>query len=334
MSTTFPTSTTSPTSRPPGQSGQSATPEPSAPLPAGPAVRRPWKVVLLSALAGFLLTVVWSAEFVDHAIGGTVADAVLGRDADATPITGLLSGIAFAFATGLAGTFTACNIAALGAVAPLLGAGRPLKARLLGTLRPLGWLAAGMLTVSGIYGIVAALAGTGMPQFLTTPSGPGMSPRLVQAMVVFGVIGLILLYQGLAALGLVRDPLERISRRFPHARMVVMGALIGAFLVGRPFGLFRQLFRDTAERHDPLYGALAFMLQSVGNIVVVAVLFLILALGTGGRAHRWLTARPGRIAVVTGAAFIVAGVFTLLYWDVRILARREIIPWYPMAPWA
>ncbi|MBG0823475.1 hypothetical protein HS048_22345 [Planomonospora sp. ID91781] len=330
------TVSTPPPSTPPGatEPAAAARVRPSGESAGEPAVRRPWRVVLLSALAGFLLTVVWSAEFVDRTIGGTVADAVLGRDADTAPITGLLSGIAFSFVTGLAGTFTACNIAALGAVAPLLGAERPLRARLLGTLRPLGWLAAGMLTVSGIYGVVAALAGTGMPQFSTAPSGPGLSPRTVQAMVVFGVIGLILLYQGLAALGIVRDPLERISRRFPHARMVVMGALIGAFLVGRPFGLFRHLFRDTAESHDPLYGALAFMLQSAGNVVVVAVLFLVLALGTGGRVHRWLTARPGRAAVVTGAAFIVAGVFTVLYWDVRILARREIIPWYPTAPWA
>jgi hypothetical protein len=296
-------------------------------------VRRPWLVVSLSALVGFLLTVVWSAEFVDQTIGASVADSVLGHDAAGTPIAGIASGIAFAFATGMAGTFTACNIAALGAVAPLVGAQSSVRTRLRETLRPLGWLTVGMLAVSGTYGFVVGLVGTGMPQFSTAPSGEGLSPRNIQSMVVFGIIGLAFVYLGLASLGIVRDPLERVSRRFPGARMVVMGALIGGFLVGRPFGLFRQLFRDAAESHNPIYGALAFMLQSAGNIVLIALLFVLLALVAGGRVQRWLTAKPGRLALITGAAFIVAGVFTFLYWDIRVLGRRELI-WYPTAPWS
>ncbi|EME59187.1 hypothetical protein H074_16896 [Amycolatopsis decaplanina DSM 44594] len=32
-------------------------------------------------------------------------------------------------------------------------------------------------------------------------------------------------------------------------------------------------------------------------------------------------------------SLIVAGVFTVLYWYVRLPARREITPWYPVAPW-
>ncbi|SDL27868.1 hypothetical protein [Nonomuraea jiangxiensis] len=68
----------------------------------------------------------------------------------------------------------------------------------------------------------------------------------------------------------------------------VIASLIGALLIGRPFALFRQMFRHA----------------------------------------------PSRAAVVIAAAFIVAGVFMVLYWDVRVLARRKIIPWYPVAPWA
>ncbi len=299
--------------------------------PAG--VRRPWLVVIVSVIAGFLLTVVWSASFVDDTIGAGVADTVLGHEAEDAPITGVLSGIAFAFATGMAGTFTACNIAALGAVAPLVGSRPSLSARLRQVLKPLGWLTVGVLTVSGVYGFIVGLVGTSMPQFSTAQGGEGLSPRNVQSMVAFGIIGLAFLYLGLAALRLVPDPLERISQRFPGARMLVMGALIGGFLIGRPFGLFRQLFRDAAESGNPFYGAAAFMLQSLGNIVLIAVLFVLLALVTGGRAGRWLTARPGRLAIITGASFIVVGVFTFLYWDVRILARRDLI-WYPTAPWS
>jgi hypothetical protein len=62
-----------------------------------------------------------------------------------------------------------------------------------------------------------------------------------------------------AALGLVRDPFGRLARRFPNAPMVFMGALIGAFLIGRPFALFR--LRDGREvatsdhlEADAIYG--------------------------------------------------------------------------------
>ncbi|MFD9946239.1 hypothetical protein ACFWYW_43105 [Nonomuraea sp. NPDC059023] len=304
----------------------------TATTPAERPTARRWLVVLLSVLAGFLLTVVWSAEFVDQTIGASVADTLLGHDASETPIAGILAGVVFAFVTGLAGTFTACNIAAMGAVAPLVGAGSSAGARMARTLKPLGWLAVGVLAASGVYGFVVGLAGTAMPQFANSPPAGGLLARNIQSMVTFGLIGLILVFLGLAALGLVGDPLARLERRFPNARMLVMGALIGAFLIGRPFGLFRQLFRDAAASHNPLYGALAFMLQSLGNIVVMAALVLLLALALGGRAQRWLGARPGRPAVITGTAFVVAGSFTALYWVGRLLGRFEII-WWPTAPW-
>ncbi|MBB5801552.1 MFS family permease [Saccharothrix ecbatanensis] len=296
---------------------------------------RRWLVVALSALAGFMLTVVWSAHFVDSTIGDNVANTLLGHNAKETPIEGILSGIAFAFVSGIAGTFTACNIAAFGAVAPMLGAAETRWARLRGVLKPIGWLAVGIIPVSALYGVLVGIVGTRMPQFATAASTPGtLNSRSIQTLIVFGVIGLVMIYMGLAALGLVRDPFRRIARRFPNAPMVFMGVLIAGFLIGRPFALFRQMFRDAAESHNPLYGAAAFTLQSVGNIVVMALIFLALAYFTGGRLQGWLSANPARVAAITAAALIVAGVFTFLYWDVRLLARREIIPWYPMAPWS
>jgi hypothetical protein len=297
--------------------------------------RRRGLVAGLSIIAGFLLTVVWSAEFVDSTIGDNVANTLLGHDAKATPIAGIAAGIAFAFASGLAGTFTACNIAAFGAMSPMLGDGGGHVSRLRLLLRPLGWLSVGMIAVSALYGTIVGLVGTSMPQFSTAASAPGtLSPRSIQSMVVFGVIGLVMCYLGLAALGLVPDLFSRIATRFPNAPMVFMGALVGGFLIGRPFGLFRILFRDAAESGNPLYGAAAFVLQSLGNIVVMAVLFVAISYLTGGRVQRWLAAKPSRITVLIAVAFLVAGAFTFLYWDVRLLARREILPWYPIAPWA
>jgi hypothetical protein len=295
--------------------------------------RRPWLVVGLAASIGFLLTVVWSAEFVDKVIGGTVADTLLGHDAAATPIAGVGAGVLFAFVSGLAGTFTACNIAAFGAMAPVAADGGPGEGRTRRVLRPLGWLSVGMIGVSAAYGVVVALVGTRMPQFQTAATAGGLAPRLVQAMVVYGVVGLVMLYLGLAAAGLAPDPMARLARRWPNAPVVVLGALIGAFLIGRPFPLFRVMFRDAAESGNVLYGAAAFSLQSLGNIAVMAVVLLVLTRLVGGRLQRWFAGDPRRRAVLTAVAFIAAGAFLILYWDVRILERRDIIPWYPVAPW-
>ncbi|WP_367138231.1 hypothetical protein [Saccharothrix sp. HUAS TT1] len=297
--------------------------------------RRRGLIVLIASIAGFLLTVVWSAHFVDSVIGDNVANTLLGHNAKETPIEGIAAGIAFAFASGIAGTFTACNIAAFGAVAPMLGSAGSRWSRLVAALKPIGWLAVGMIPVSALYGVLVGVIGTRMPQFSTAATVPGtLNGRSIQSLVVFGIIGLVMFYLGLAALGLVRDPFRKVSQRFPNAPMVFMGVLIGGFLIGRPFGLFRQMFRDAAESHNPLYGAAAFTLQSVGNIVIIAILFLALAYFAGGRLQRWISANPTRITVVTAVALIVAGVFTFMYWDIRLLARREIIPWYPTAPWA
>ncbi|PZF99007.1 hypothetical protein C1I99_12355 [Micromonospora deserti] len=296
--------------------------------------RRRGLIILLSVLGGFLLTVIWSAEFVDRTIGDNVANTLLGHDAKETPLQGIVAGILFAFVSGIAGTFTACNIAAFGALAPLTGTAGGRLNRFVQPLKPLGWMSMGMIAVSAAYGAVVGVVGTSMPQFSTAanPAG-GLSPRSIQAMVVFGVIGLIMIYLGLAALGVVPDPFARIARRHPNAPMVFMGALIAGFLIGRPFALFRQMFRDAAESGNPLYGAAAFTLQSIGNIVIMAVLFLLLTWFAGSRLQTWFAARPTRLAAITGAAFLVAGAFTFLYWDVRLLARRDIIPWYPTAPW-
>lgn len=298
---------------------------------AGPYPARRAAIAAVAVLAGFALTAIWSAPFVDSVIGDSVANGLLGHDAKATPISGVVAGTLFAFVSGLAGSFTACNIAAFGAVAPLVGGQAGEKRRFATTLKPLGWIAAGLLSVSVVYGVIVALVGTRMPQFSTAQT-TGLSPRSIQSMVAFGVVGLVFLAMGLIALGIAGNPFQGFTRRHPAAPLVLMGALIGGFLIGRPYPLFRIMFRSAAEHHDVLYGAAAFALQSVGNIVVMAVLFLVLTHATGGRVQRWLAAKPARIATVTGAALLVGGTFTLLYWDVRVLGRLGII-WFPMINW-
>ncbi|MFV2013637.1 MULTISPECIES: hypothetical protein [unclassified Micromonospora] len=287
------------------------------------------RIALLGAAAGVLLAVLWSYDFVDHVIGDNVANALLGHDAKATAIGGTVAGLVFAFVTGLAGTFTACNVAMAASIGPMSQAsgGAAIRAGLRSLLRPIGWLTLGMVAVAGAYGFIGVLLGDRLPQ-LSTGSVGGLPVRLIQSMVVFGLIGLAFAYLGLAALGVLPDPFAR----RPVARVVTLGALVGGFLIGRPYPLFNKLFVWAVDSGNPLYGAGAFVLQSLGNIVIVSAVFALLVMVTRGGLIRWLAADPARTAAVTGGLLIALGVFMVVYWDVRLPAMFDY-GWFPTMPY-
>ena len=155
-----------------------------------------------------------------------------------------------------------------------------------------------------------------------------MPVRLLQSVIVFGVIGLALVYLGLASLGLLPDPFAR----HPVGRVITLGALVGGFLIGRPYPLFNKLFHWAVDTGNPLYGAGAFVLQSLGNIAIVSALFALVIAVTRGRFIVWLTSRPTRTVAVTGALLIALGVFTFVYWDVRLPAMFGF-GWFPRMPY-
>ncbi|MFE9915909.1 hypothetical protein ACFYPG_12180 [Micromonospora sp. NPDC005553] len=270
-------------------------------------------IIAVSVAAGVLLAVLWSYEFVDSVIGDSVASGLLGHDAKATAISGTAAGLVFAFVSGLAGTFTACNIAMLASIGPLGAASGGNGDRLRLLLRPVGYLTLGMVAVAAAYGFVGVLLGDRLPQLSTETAG-GVPVRIIQSSVVFGVIGLALIYLGLAAIGTVRD----VFADRPVARVITLGALIGGFLIGRPYPLFNKLFHWAVDSGNPLYGSAAFVLQSLGNIVVVTALFALLIMLTRGRFIGWLAADVRRSMVLSGALLIALGVFTVVYWDVRV----------------
>lgn len=289
---------------------------------------RTGRTVIISVAAGILLAVLWSYEFVDSVIGDNVANTLLGHEARATPIAGTGAGLLFAFVSGFAGTFTACNIAMVASIGPMSQAGGDRSTGVVrALLRPLGAFTAGMVTVSAVYGFVGVLVGERLPQLSTDTVGT-VPVRLIQSSVVFGIVGLGLIYLGLAALGVVRD----VFADRPTARVVVLGALVGAFLIGRPYAMFVMLFRSAVESGNPLYGAATFTLQSIGNILVVSLLFALLVLGTRGRFPRWLAANPRRTTVVSATMLLALGVFTVVYWDLRVPALFGF-GWFPTMPY-
>lgn len=286
---------------------------------------RTGRIVAVSVVAGVLLAVLWSFEFVDTVIGANVADTILGGDAKTDAIAGTTAGLLFAFVSGLAGTFTACNIAMAASIGPLAQAGRTSTVRAL--LRPVGYLALGMTVVSAVYGFAGVLLGDRLPQLSTEKIGE-FPVRIIQSSVVFGVIGVALLLMGLAALRVLPDPFaER-----PRLRVFVLGALIGGFLIGRPYPLFNKLFHWAVDSGNPLYGSAAFVLQSLGNIALAVLVFTLLIVVTRGGFVRRLAADGRRVAVVSGSLLIALGVFTFVYWVLRVPAKYDF-GWFPMMPY-
>lgn len=285
-------------------------------------------LVATSLLVGLAIAILWSASLADDDIGVNTANGILGHDSLTTGITGGVAGIIFAFTAGLAGTFTACNVAVFSAVAPLMEDAPTVATRMRQALRPVGWLTVGLVVVAGVYGAIGAAFGPDIPQLSNTLVGK-MPERTVQAMIVFTVIGVILIYLGLATAGVVADPLRRLTARFAHAPQVLMGAIIGGFLIGRPYPLFFKMFQYAASTHNPFYGALSFVLIGLGNILIMALLFLALS---ASRFQRWLRANPTRIAKFTAAALLIGGAFTFFYWGVRLPSHFGYA-WFPSMPY-
>jgi hypothetical protein len=287
------------------------------------------KAILVSGIAGgIVLAVLWSATLVDESIGFNVTNAVLGGHASVRPLSAAGSGVLFAFVSGLAGSFTACNVAGLCAVAPLSGA----RHARVETWKVLGWLALAACATAGLYGALGSLIGSHIPQLSTAFAGR-WPVRIIQSSVVFGLIGIAFVWLALAALEIVPDPLARARQKHPRAPIVVIGCLIGAFLIGRPYPLFYKLFKYAADTHDPAYGALLFMLQTLGNVAIMSLVFVALNALDGGAFQRWLRARPGRSTAVTAGALLIAGTFLIAYWVVRVPAHFGI-GWWPQMPWS
>lgn len=289
--------------------------------------RRRAPLVLAGILAGVVLAVVWSFELVDGVIGDNVANSLLGYEAKEASIASTSAGLVFAFITGLAGTFTACNIAVFGALPKLADAQRPGRGAVGAVIGALGWFTLGLLVVSISYGVIGVLLGERLPQLSTDMIGE-VPVRLLQSSVVFGLIGLAFAYLGLAALRVVPDPFAH----RPRLRLAVLGGLVGGFLVGRPYPLFRRLFEHAVDTGNPFYGALAFLLQSVGNVLLVAVLAVLVVALSRGAALRWLSENPARASAIAGVALLALGVFMVVYWDVRVPAMFGF-GWFPTMPW-
>lgn len=290
-----------------------------------------WITAGISSLAGLLLAIVWSFEVADSVLGASIANTALGTDAKALALdsAGPLLGLAFAFAAGLATTFTACNFVVFSCVAPLA---TEQQTRRQSTWTMLGWMILGVVVVTTLYGIVGAVFGRSIPILsdarLAIGTRGGVPLRLLQASLVFVSLGLCFLLWGLHTLGLIRNLLASVNKSEPRLKPLLIGMMIGAFTVGRPFPLFRKAFEHAADTGNPFFSAAAMTIQGLGNIVVMVLVLVLLMYGTGGRFERWLRSHPGRATTLTAVSLIVGGVFFISYWGLRVPSYYGL-GWFP-----
>lgn len=268
-------------------------------------------------LAGF-----WSASLADGFGRDIVTAGTIGNSGElggTFASAGFGFGVIFAAVAGLAATFTACNCVVFAMLPGLAATGEPrVRYRRLG-LRALGVFTIGVLVVSAAYGMfVGFLGADGIAAFNARPV------RLAQASAVFSVLGVAMLAWGAFELGLltpVRHRLSPVTLAFlaqPTTKAALLGLMVGTFAVGRPFPVMRDFLAYAATAESPLYGASMMMVQGLGQIGVMAALFLILVLGFGRALERWMMTRPQQPALVSAMALIGGGTFFIFYWGLSV----------------
>ena len=275
---------------------------------------------LLSAVAaGVVIAGFWNFRLVDEFGSQVVAAHTIGDYRGlAGQFTALGAGFGFVFAgvAGLAATFTACNCVAFAMIpglvcAPDAGAGRA------AALRSISAMLLAVVGVSVVYGAFVGWLG---------PAGAAAinqrEVRFAQAGIVFSVLGLAMLVWAAIDLGLLRRAVARtspVTRAFfaqPSTKAALMGAMIGAFAIGRPYPVFREFLLYAAQVQQPLYGAAAMAVQGLGQIaVMLAVFAIILALGQE-RIRNWVSRAPHQPALVSAIALAAGGAYFLFYWGV------------------
>nr|ASV46813.1 hypothetical protein [uncultured bacterium]ASV47025.1 hypothetical protein [uncultured bacterium] len=273
----------------------------------------------LALLSAILLAGFWNFPLVDGFGRDFVAGPTIGDTQEAAASfasRGALFGIFFGAIAGLAATFTACNCVVFAIIPGLACADRRNSIRR-SALHALAILMGGVTLIGILYGVFIGFLGPeGIQAFNTR------AVRIAQAQIVFSAIGLAMLFWGALEFGFLPGLVARCSpatRAFfaqPTTRAALMGLMVGLFMVGRPYPLFRDFLTYAAESQSPLYGAAIMMVQGLGQIAVMVVLFLVLVYGFGDRLQRWMTAKPARLTLISAASLSAGGMYFLYYWGI------------------
>jgi sulfite exporter TauE/SafE len=273
-------------------------------------------LAVLAAAAALLLAGFWNPRLVDGIGRDAIAGSIVG---DSTALGfaqhGALFGFLFAAAAGLAATFTACNCVVFAMLPGLAAGGRDTSRR--AALSALALFSGAVIAVGAVYGtFIGFLGSEGIAAFNTN------RVRLAQANAIFSAIGVLMLAWGALELGFldgVRRRASPVTHAFfaqPSTKATMLGLLVGAFAVGRPFPVMRDFLSYAAAANSPAYGAAVMMMQGLGQIAVMVALFLILVFAFGRQLTKWSQTRPDQVALVSALSLVAGGTFFVFYWGI------------------
>ena len=283
-----------------------------------PLARRLGSLLLATAL-GVVIAGFWNFRVVDGFGADIVAANTIGDyrgKAGEFAILGATFGFVFAFVAGLAATFTACNCVAF-AMIPGLICPPDARAGRAAAFRALRIMLACVVVVSAIYGAFVGWLGPAGVTAINT-----RAVRFAQAGIVFSVLGVAMLVWGTIELGLLNRFTRRCSaetRGFfgqPATKAAIMGLMIGAFAIGRPYPVFREFLLYAAQAQSPVYGAAVMALQGIGQVVVMVVAFLLVLWLFGAKLAAWITTRSAQPALISACALVAGGAYFVFYWGI------------------
>lgn len=283
--------------------------------------RRLFLYVLGAVVVGVLIAGFWNYHLVDGFGKDVIAGGTIGETAGLAgsyASHGAAFGFLFAAVAGTAATFTACNCVVF-ALLPGLACSVEDEETAVSATSVAGWFIAGVLAISGLYGLIIGLLGPSGVEVLNSDS-----VRLTQAQTVFTSLGVLMLGWSLLELGLLGRVTRRLSARTraffarPTTKAGLLGTMVGLFAVGRPYPVFREFLGYAAEAGNPLYGAGVMMVQGAGQIFLMILLFALLVWVAGRRLAQWAQEKPHQTRLVSGLALLVGGTFFIYYWGLSL----------------
>jgi cytochrome c biogenesis protein CcdA len=277
---------------------------------------------LLAMLAAVLIAGFWNYHLVDGFGKDIVAGNTIGDTSELAGDYGTKGssfGFIFAAIAGLAATFTACNCVVF-AMIPGLACSVDQKSGKNAAWKAFRTFVYGVLVITGFYGIfVGFLGAEGIEALNERPV------RIAQAQAIFTLLGTIMLIWGLFEMGFldrIKKNLSEITRSFlsqTTTKALLLGILVGFFAVGRPFPVFREFLVYAASANSPLYGAGVMMIQGLGQIAVMALLFMLVIWLAGDKIGAAAQSKPHKFRMISSIALIAGGTYFIYYWGLAFI---------------
>lgn len=283
---------------------------------------------LLAVTGAIVIAGFWNFQLVDGFGRDVVAGSLIGDPAElgsSFSDHGLFFGFLFGAVAGLAATFTACNcvvfallpglVAGGGSIAQCESKAAARRSPWRPALQALMVFATASLVVGALYGMFIGFLGPeGIAAYNQRPV------RIAQANTVFTVIGALMLVWGAIEFGFLPGVVQRVSpvtRAFfmqPTTKAALLGLLVGAFSIGRPFPVMREFLTYAATANSAAYGAAVMLMQGLGQIAVMVALFLGVIFLAGRRLAAWAAERPDQVSLVSAMSLMAGGAFFVFYW--------------------